>query len=380
VKKRRIMTVFGTRPEAIKLAPIIHELERRRHAFETVNVNSGQHRDLLRPFIARFALRVDHDLQTYCENQEPHDVSRAVTRHLKPILERELPDLLLVQGDTSTALGAAEAGWNAQVPVAHIEAGLRSGDEAHPFPEEIHRKRIARVASYHFAPTMNNRRNLLSEGVSDSRVFVTGNTVVDSLQRVLNANDISDRVHHIVKKTIGTKRILVTMHRRENLHQLQEVFLALRRFVDMNSDISLVFPVHPNPAVRGASAVLQDHPRIHLLEPLDYPEFIALLRCAWIVVTDSGGIQEEAPTLGKTVLLFRAKTERPEALATGIHIVRDTPDALISAIEQLKSRMSPDEPSAWTNPFGTGQSAKTIVDILEKLRMEDHEPAVTNAF
>ncbi len=368
-RPRKILTVFGTRPEAIKLAPVIHELERRSCAFQTVNVNSGQHRDLLRPFITFFRLRVDYDLRVHQPGRTPGEVLRTVLRRLVFILNHEAPDLILVQGDTSTAVGAAEAGSRMQIDVAHVEAGLRSGDVTRPYPEEIHRKRITEIASYHFAPTPDNRRNLLGEGICDSRIFVTGNTVIDSLHNVLTGDVSRHKLDRIIAETADVKRIVLTMHRRENIPRLESVFLALRHFVTTNDNVCVLFPMHPNPAVQKAAQVLRGEPRIRLLEPLDYPEFIQLLRHAWVVVTDSGGIQEEAPTLGTTVLLFRGKTERPEAIATGlVKIVGDSPDALLRELEDLKtSEQLSKAPLRIANPFGNGSSAKAIVDIVEHL-------------
>ncbi|PYS03942.1 MAG: UDP-N-acetylglucosamine 2-epimerase (non-hydrolyzing) [Acidobacteria bacterium] len=374
-QRRKIMIVFGTRPEAIKLAPVIHELERRADAFQTVNISSGQHRHLVQPVITLFRLRIDHDFALQRHDQQPDDVSDRVIARLIPHLNHESPDLLLVQGDTSTAVGAAVAGSLMQIPVGHIEAGLRSGDDMRPFPEEIHRKRITKLASYHFAPAVNNRSNLLSEGVPDSRIFVTGNTIVDSLMKVLRGHTASLRIDRIIAETSMLKRIVLTMHRRENIPQLERTFLALRRFVNENKDVCLVFPVHPNPAVRQSAEILRGEARIRLIEALGYSDFIHLLLHAWAVVTDSGGIQEEAPTLGKTVLLFRAKTERPEALATGtVQLIGDSPDALRLALENLKVR-GPLRGSlrSKTNPFGNGGSAQAIVDIVENLWEGTHE-------
>ncbi len=366
-RRRKILTVFGTRPEAIKVAPLIRELERRMCAFQTVNVSSGQHRHLLQPLIVMFRLRVDYDLDVHQHDQQHDDVSRMVIRRILPILKYESPDLVLVQGDTSTAVGAAAAACLIRIPVGHVEAGLRSGDETKPFPEEIHRKRITAMATYHFAPTWNNRWNLLSEGIPDSRIFVTGNTIVDSLEKVLAKDNACSGVDSILAETAGLKRIVLTMHRRENIPQFEPAFLALRRFVDANQDFCIVFPMHPNPAVRRAAEVLRGAARIWLLEPLGYSEFIHLLRQAWIVITDSGGIQEEAPTLGKTVLLFRAKTERPEAVATGlVKVGGDSPGTLLQAVEKLKvSGLSRNSSPLTANPFGNGGSAKAIVNILE---------------
>jgi UDP-N-acetylglucosamine 2-epimerase (non-hydrolysing) len=381
-QRRKIMTVFGTRPEAIKLAPVIHELERRSDVFETVNISSGQHRQLVRQVVTLFQLRIDHDFELQRHDQQPDDVSDRVTQRLIPHLKRESPDILLVQGDTSTAVGAAAAGALMRITVGHIEAGLRSGDEMHPFPEEIYRKRITELASFHFAPTLNNRSNLLSEGVPDSRIFVTGNTIVDSLMMILRGQTESLKIARILSETSKLKRIVLTMHRRENIPQFERVFLALRRFVRQNKDVCLLFPVHPNPAVRQAAEIFQSEARIQLLEPLGYSDFIRLLLHAWTVVTDSGGIQEEAPTLSKAVLLFRAKTERPEALASGmVRLVGDSPDELLLALDNLKVQA----PLCWslrsrTNPFGNGGSAQTIVSIVESLLEGTHESTESTLF
>jgi len=373
---RKIMTIFGTRPEAIKLAPVLHELERRTHAFQTVNVNSGQHRHLLQPMITLFRLRVDYDLGVHQTDQQPAEVSRRIVRRMLPILNYECPDLVLVQGDTSTAVAAAEAGSLMRIPVAHIEAGLRSGDDSNPFPEEIHRKRISRLASFHFAPTLTNRWNLLREGIPDSRIFVTGNTVVDSLQTMLKRNKSHEDIDRIIAETAGLKRIVLTMHRRENIPQFERTFVALRQFIGVNKDLCILFPVHPNPAVRHAAGLLRGEPRIRLLEPLWYSQFIRLVRHAWIVVTDSGGIQEEAPTLGRTVLLFRTRTERPEAVAGGVvKVIGASPDELLHALQN--NQQTPEflrKSHPVRNPFGNGGSARAIVDILEALQGGLSEP------
>jgi UDP-N-acetylglucosamine 2-epimerase (non-hydrolysing) len=377
MRRLKIMTVFGTRPEAIKVAPVLHELERRIHAFRTVNVSSGQHRHLVQPLIALFGLRIDYNLAVHQHDQQPGEVARTVIRRMLPILSREFPDLILVQGDTATALGAAAAASLMQIPIGHIEAGLRSGDEMRPFPEEIHRKRISGLASYHFAPTWSNRWNLLSEGIPDSRIFVTGNTIVDSLEKILTQNENYPAIDRIIGETANLKRIVLTLHRRENIPELERTFIALKRFLVEREDLCILFPIHPNPAVRQAAKVLRDATRIRLLDPLAYSEFIHLLRHAWIVITDSGGIQEEAPTLGKTVLLFRSTTERPEAVAAGtVKIIGDSPDALLRALEDLRvANVMHKRSAAATNPFGNGQSAKIIVDILESLRGGKHELA-----
>jgi UDP-N-acetylglucosamine 2-epimerase (non-hydrolysing) len=357
----KILTVLGTRPDAIKLAPVIKELGRG-PGFKTVNVNSGQHAELLHPLISLFQLRIDHNLNVYRRHQTPEQICGAVTQRMLPIIDAESPDLILVQGDTSTAIGAAEAAVRRKVPIGHVEAGLRSGDESSPFPEEIYRKTITSLVSYHFAPTTGGRSNLLMEGVPANSVLVTGNTVVDSLRSMLRGKHSSGFVRFLLNETSGLKRIVLTMHRRENLHRLPEIFKVLRRFVETNTDACLIFPVHPNPNVRKAAAILAGCPRIRLIAPLRYDHFIQLLRQAWVIVTDSGGIQEEAPTLGKHVVLVRSRTERPEALASFVTLAGDSPASLLNHLGNVPSRVK-----SRRNPFGSGGSAVLIADFLQSM-------------
>ncbi len=356
---RKIMTVLGTRPDAIKLAPVIKELERR-PVFRTINVSSGQHDELLRPLISFFRLRIDHNLNVCRHDQAPGDVCDAVARRMLPIIDSESPDLIVVQGDTSTALGAATAAAHRRIPVGHIEAGLRSGNVWSPFPEEIYRKKITKLASYHFAPTAESRANLLSEGVPSHAVFVTGNTVVDSLHSILRAKHQSAVVRSLLRETRGRRRIVLTMHRHENLHRLPDTFEALRWFVEANKEVCLLFPVHPNPAVRRAAALFNGCPRIRLIRPLRYDHFIQLTRRAWVIVTDSGGIQEEAPTLGKRVLLVRSTTERPEALDSCVTLVGNSTVSLLKHLDNVPVQVVNGE-----NPFGSGGSAAWISDVLQ---------------
>jgi UDP-N-acetylglucosamine 2-epimerase (non-hydrolysing) len=358
---RKIMTVFGTRPDAIKLAPVIRELETRA-AFRTVNVNSGQHDELLQPLISFFQLRIDHDLNVHRNRQEPDPLCDAVMHGMLPIIDAESPDLILVQGDTSTAIGAAAAAAQRNVPVGHIEAGLRSGDDTSPFPEEIYRKKITQLASYHFAPTPGSRSNLLKEGVPAHSIFVTGNTVVDSLRSVLRVKHRSRVVQSLLDETRGMRRIVLTMHRREHLHRLPNTFKALRLFVETNEDTCVIFPVHPNPAVRKAATVLTGCPRIKLVTPLRYDHFIQLVQEAWVIVTDSGGIQEEASTLGKQVLLVRTRTERPEALTTWVTLTGISPSSLLTHL-----RAMPACAGGGSNSFGNGRSATLIADLLQSM-------------
>jgi len=368
---KKVLTLFGTRPEIIKLAPVIQQLESRADAFQTFNVTSSQHTDLLYPFVRLFGIRIDRDLKVMRPNQTPNQVCSAVLAALDPILAQERPDLILVQGDTTTAMAGALAGFHRRIPVGHVEAGLRSGDCYSPYPEEMNRRLITRLATYHFAATPHNRAALLSEGVSKESIFVTGNPVVDSLKALLNKSVKSSFLEALIKTTEGLKRIVLTTHRRESFGEvMSENLKVIRRFVERYDDTTLLFPVHPNPEVTGpAYAILSGHPRIHLLKPLNYDEFIVLLSYAWLIVSDSGGVQEEAPTLGKPLLILRENTERPEAVESSVaRLVGGSSRRLAAMLEEVR------RDGSWTsqigkieNPFGQGDSGRRIVEIVAEL-------------
>ena len=373
---RRFLTLFGTRPEIIKLAPVIHQLEADGRRFRTVNVTSAQHTDLLYPFIRLFNIRIDHDLQVMKPGQTPNQVCAAVLAALEPILEEHRPDMLLVQGDTTTALAGALAGFHRRIPVGHVEAGLRSGNPLSPFPEEMNRRLVTQVAAYHFAATPRNRATLLREGVPAERVFLTGNPVVDSLHQILRRPNLSPAVERLVQSTHGLKRVVLTTHRRESFGETMSGNLqVLRDFVERHDDVVLVFPVHPNPSVRGvASAILSGHDRIRLLDPLDYFDFIGLLSRAWLIVSDSGGVQEEAPSLGKPLLVLRENTERPEAMESGVaRLVGGEPERLRALLDEVyhDGRWA-NRVQGIENPFGRGDSGRRIVEVIaDVLRLEE---------
>jgi UDP-N-acetylglucosamine 2-epimerase (non-hydrolysing) len=364
----RVVTLFGTRPEVIKLAPVIARLEAEPALFQTVNVASGQHTELLYPFIRLFGMRLDHDLRVMEPGQTPNSVCARILAALDPILERERPDVVLVQGDTTTALAGALAAFHRQIPVGHVEAGLRSGNVASPFPEEMNRTLIGRLASFHFAATPRNRETLLQEGVAAERVFVTGNPVVDALHDVLRRPSQNPALLEHLARTRDLRRIVLTTHRRESFGgAMTENLRVLRRFVEAHADVALLFPVHPNPAVvETTHAILSDHPRIHLLPPLDYVDFVFLLAQAWLIVSDSGGVQEEAPSLGKPLLILRENTERPESVESGVaRLVGGEPRRLARLLDEAHA------PGSWTetaaqveNPFGGGDAADRIAAIL----------------
>ena len=366
--RRKILVLFGTRPEAIKLAPVIHEL--RKKTFQTIVVSSSQHKELLKPFLKMLDIQTDFDLRVMKKNQTPNEVCSRVLAKLDKILEAEQPDLILVQGDTTTTLAGTLAGFNRRILVGHIEAGLRSGNLYSPFPEEMNRRLVSQIADFHFAATERNRRNLLAEEIQSQKIFVTGNTVVDSLYHILKHLTPGKKIAEVIEQTEGKKRILLTTHRRESFGEAMGGNLkVLRDFVEKRKDVCLIFPVHPNPNVkRITEEILADKERIYLLEPLNYSDFIALMKETWLIVSDSGGVQEEAPSLGKPLLVLRENTERPEAISSGVaKLVGGNPRTLKLMLEENYSVQT------WiksvkevSNPFGDGKAAKRIVKIIEE--------------
>lgn len=364
----KVLVLFGTRPEVIKLAPVIHEL--RKKFFQTIVVSSSQHKQLLKPFLETLDVEVDFDLSVMRKNQMPNQVCSRVLAKLDKILASERPDLILVQGDTTTTLAGAMAGFNRRIPVGHVEAGLRSGNIQSPFPEEMNRRIVSQIASLHFAATEKNRRNLLSENVPSEKIFVTGNPVVDSLRKMLKNMNPSESIVQLLKETEGKKRLLLTTHRRESFGPVMTANLkVIRNFVTERKNVCLFFPVHPNPNVMVvAKELLAETERIYLLEPLDYSDFLAVMKSAWLIVSDSGGVQEEAPSLGKPLLVLRENTERPEAIRAGVSkLVGNSPNSLKRLLEENYSV------DTWiksvkevANPFGDGKSAPRIVKIIEE--------------
>ena len=366
-----ILTLFGTRPEVIKLAPVIRALEARPERWRTLNVSSSQHTDLLYPLAERLAVRIDRDLAVMRPGQAPNEVLVRVLAGLDPLLAELQPDLLLIQGDTTTALAGAIAAFHRGIPVGHVEAGLRTGDVMSPFPEEMNRRLITRMARYHFAATQANVETLRAEGVPDDRIVLTGNPVVDSLHEIQASHEPSARLTEALAPLEGLRLIALTTHRRESFGGVMEGHLrVLRRFIERHEGLALVFPVHPNPAVLAAAeAALSGAPRVLRLDPLEYPDFIHLLSRAWLIVSDSGGVQEEAPTLGKPLLVLRENTERPEVLQCGVgRLVGNAParleallkEALLDADWFERVRTTP-------NPFGAGDSGARIASAIERL-------------
>ena len=366
--RMKVLVLFGTRPEAIKLAPVIHEL--RKKFFQTIVVSSSQHKQLLKPFLETLKVDVDFDLGVMRRNQSPTDVCSRVMAKLDKILALEQPDLILVQGDTTTTLAGALAGFYRKIPVGHVEAGLRSGNLMSPFPEEMNRRLVSQVASFHFAATEKNRRNLLAEDVPSEKVFVTGNPVVDAMKYMLKNLKVDPAITELIKATEGKKRLLLTTHRRESFGSAMTANLkVLRDFVEKRKNVCMFFPVHPNPNVKKiAKEILGRRERIHLLDPLDYSDFLAIMKSAWLIVSDSGGVQEEAPSLGKPLLVLRENTERPEAIRSGVaKLVGKSPGSLKQFLEEnyaVETWIKSVKEVA--NPFGDGKAAARIVKIIEE--------------
>lgn len=364
---KKVLILFGTRPEAIKLAPVIHQLRRRN--FKTVVVSSSQHKQLLKPFLTSLSIEVDHDLSVMKQDQSLNGVCSRVLAKLDKLLELEKPDLILVQGDTTTTLAGALSGFNRRIPVGHIEAGLRSGNLLSPFPEEMNRRLVSQTASFHFAATEDNRQHLLAEGVDNKKIFVTGNPVVDSLYAMLTNPQIDPAITELIRQTDGKKLVLLTTHRRESFGEAMTANMrTLRGFIEKHDDLCLLFPVHPNPNVKNAAKkILGLHDRIYLLAPMDYANFLAVMRAAWLIVSDSGGVQEEAPSLGKPLLILRENTERPEAVNSGVAKLVGSNGSLKKLLEANYADES------WIrsvtnvcNPFGDGKAAEKIVKVIEE--------------
>lgn len=314
----RLLFCLGTRPEMIKLAPLIQAVRAR--GAHAIFVHSGQHADLLLPLFDLFGMQPDHDLAVMARHQSLNALTAKIIERLDPVLASEQPDYVVVQGDTATALAGALAAFHRKIPVAHVEAGLRSGDALSPFPEEMNRRLVGRLASLHFAATEFNRDTLLAEGVPDRDIHVTGNTVVDALLQTLATTQPGDDIADLRRRVRGRKIILLTTHRRENFGDTMRAHLrGLRQFAEARPDLCVVFPVHPNPAVREATVQeLMGCDQVILTTPLGYADFVHLLSDAWLIVSDSGGIQEEAASLGKPILVLRENTERPEGVRAGV--------------------------------------------------------------
>ncbi len=363
-RRQRVLSIVGTRPEAIKMAPVIQALARD-PAFESRVLATAQHRQMLDQVLDAFGIRPDRDLDIMQPNQALCTLTARLLLALDAALAEEQPDLVLAQGDTTTVMTAALACFYRRIPFGHVEAGLRTGDLANPFPEEMNRVVAGRLARWHFAPTESARQNLLREGVDPAAIQVTGNTVIDALLSV------ADRRPEIGIPIDPTKRlILVTAHRRENFGQpFREVCRAIRHLAEANPDCAVLYPVHPNPNVKDvAQAMLGDCPGVTLCPPLDYLPFVGAMQRAYLILSDSGGVQEEAPALGKPVLVLREETERPEAVEAGVvELVGPVCERIIGAAQRLL-----DDPAAYrsmargVSPYGDGHAAGRITAVLRR--------------
>ena len=373
----KVMTIFGTRPEAIKMAPVTQE-PRRHPEIETKVCVTAQHREMLDQVMDLFHLKADYDLNIMAQGQTLYDITGRVLRGLQEVFAKERPDCVLVHGDTTTTFTAALAAFYAQIPVGHVEAGLRTGNLLSPFPEEANRQLTGVLARYHFAPTETARANLLRENKKGENIYVVGNTVIDALLATVK-KDYTFEDKEIEQIEEHKRVILVTTHRRENLGApMHHVYRALRRLVDDIPDTEIVFPVHRNPLVREAVAEeLEGHDRIHLVEPMEYEPFTNLMARSAIVLTDSGGIQEEAPSLGKPVLVLRDTTERPEAVEAGTVALVGTDE---EAIYETAHRLLTDEAAyrqmaEAVNPYGDGKAAARIAGwLLYNAGLADEAP------
>lgn len=360
------MVVFGTRPEAIKMAPLVLELQKHSDCIETITVVTAQHRQMLDQVLETFCIQPNYDLDIMGKNQSLLDITGKILQKFDPIVKQELPDMILVHGDTTTTFVASLVAFYNQVRIGHVEAGLRTFDKYSPFPEEMNRQMTDNLADLYFAPTSESKENLLKENHPESAIIITGNTAIDALKLTVQ----SDYYHEVLHRLDPLKKlVLVTMHRRENQGQpMRDVFSALREMVDLHSELEVVYPVHLSPAVQeAANDILSDHERIHLIEPLDVLDFHNLASRSYFIMTDSGGVQEEAPSLGKPVLVLRDTTERPEGVRAGtLKLVGTDPNRVKEAMTALLTdeKLYRDMSQA-PNPYGDGKASERIVQAIQ---------------
>lgn len=361
---RKIMVVFGTRPEAIKMCPLVNELKRRK-GLQTVVCVTGQHRQMLDQVLEAFHVAPDYDLSIMKQRQTLFDVTTGILNGIKDVLETEKPDVVLVHGDTSTTFVTALACFYLQIPVGHVEAGLRTYHIYSPFPEEFNRQAVSIISQYNFAPTERSKANLLREGRSEQTIYVTGNTAIDALKTTVRR----DYTHPELEWAADSRLILITAHRRENLGEpMVHMFRAIRRCMDEHPDLKAIYPIHMNPAVREtADRILGGDERIHIIEPLEVIDFHNFLSRSYLILTDSGGIQEEAPSLGKPVLVMRDTTERPEGIQAGTLKLVGTEEQRIYENFKLllEDREEYEKMCHASNPYGDGHASERIADVLE---------------
>lgn len=367
MKKIKVMTIFGTRPEAIKMAPLVKELESREE-IESIVCVTAQHRQMLDQVLETFEITPNYDLNIMKQGQTLVDITTRALQSLSDVIANVQPDIVLVHGDTTTTLSGSLAAFYNKTLVGHVEAGLRTYDKYSPYPEEVNRQVTGVIADMHFAPTEISKDNLLREGKSEKNIYVTGNTAIDALKTTVK----SDYYNDIFEKIGSDRMIMLTAHRRENLGEpMKNMFRAIKRITEEFDDVQVVYPIHLNPLVRqAADEVLGDNKKVHLIEPLEVFDFHNFLNKSYIIMTDSGGIQEEAPSLGKPVLVLRDTTERPEGVKSGTLKLAGTDEEVIYNLtkELLTSTTAYEAMSKASNPYGDGHASKYIVDaIIEKL-------------
>lgn len=364
---KKVMLVFGTRPEAIKMCPLVNELKTRKE-LETIVCVTGQHRQMLDQVLEAFQVEPDYDLSIMKDRQTLFDVTTNILNKIKEVLEKEKPNVVLVHGDTSTTFVTALACFYLQIPVGHVEAGLRTYNIYSPYPEEFNRQAVSIISQFNFAPTELSKNNLLKEGKKEETIFVTGNTAIDALKTTVR----EDYTHPDLEWASDSRLIMITAHRRENLGEpMKHMFRAIRRVMDEHPDVKAIYPIHMNPVVREiADSILGDDERIRIIEPLEVLDFHNFLNRSYMILTDSGGIQEEAPSLGKPVLVMRDTTERPEGIAAGtLKLVGTEEETIYQNFKSLlENKDEYEKMSKASNPYGDGFACKRIADILaEKL-------------
>ena len=362
---KKVMLVFCTRPEAIKMCPLVNEMKTRKE-LETVVCVTGQHRQMLDQVLEAFQVEPDYDLSIMKDRQTLFDVTTNILNKIKEVLEKEKPNVVLVHGDTSTTFVTALACFYLQIPVGHVEAGLRTYNIYSPYPEEFNRQAVSVISQFNFAPTELSKNNLLKEGKKEETIFVTGNTAIDALKTTVR----EDYTHPDLEWASDSRLIMITAHRRENLGEpMQHMFRAIRRVMDEHPDVKAIYPIHMNPVVREiADSILGDDERIRIIEPLEVLDFHNFLNRSYMILTDSGGIQEEAPSLGKPVLVMRDTTERPEGIAAGtLKLVGTEEDTIYQNFKSmLENKDEYEKMSKASNPYGDGFACKRIADILEE--------------
>lgn len=363
-ERLKVMTIFGTRPEAIKMAPLVLELQKHPDKIESIVTVTAQHRQMLDQVLSIFGITPDFDLNIMKDRQTLIDITTRGLEGLDKVMKEAKPDIVLVHGDTTTTFIASLAAFYNQIPVGHVEAGLRTWDKYSPYPEEMNRQLTGVMADLHFSPTAKSATNLQKENKDESRIFITGNTAIDALKTT-----VKETYSHPVLERLGNDRlVLMTAHRRENLGEpMRNMFRAIKRLVDKHEDVQVVYPVHMNPVVREtANDILGDHGRIHLIEPLDVIDFHNVAARSYLMLTDSGGVQEEAPSLGVPVLVLRDTTERPEGIEAGTLKLAGTDEETIFSLadELLSDKEAHDKMTKASNPYGDGRASERIVEAI----------------